>query len=333
MDKLSGVLLLACASAVFAQQPFSGTAALDAEINRAIERQLIPGAVLVIGHQGAIVYRNAYGSRALVPKQEPMSVDTIFDAASLTKVVATTSCIMKLFEAGKIRLNDPVTEYLPEFQGGHSAITVRNLLTHFSGMRPDLDLEPAWSGYQTGINRALIEKPRSPPGVRFVYSDINFILLGEIVHRVTGKPLDRYARDAIFDPLEMKHTRFLPLAEWASRIAPPEIDPISGGPIRGVVHDPTARYMGGVAGHAGMFTTADDLARFCQMLLDEGVANGNRLFSPLTIHKFTTPQSPANQPILRGLGWDIDSPFSSNRGDLFPIGSSGPPGLPGARHW
>src|SRR5450759_2578858 len=180
-------LLLACASAVFAQQPFSGAAALDAEINGAIERQLIPGAVVVIGHQGAIVYRNAYGSRALVPKREPMSVDTIFDAASLTKVVATT---------------------------------IRNLLTHFSGIRPELDLEPAWSGYETGINKALIEKPRNPPGVRFVYSDINFILLGEIVHRVSRKSLDRYARETIFDPLEMKHTRFLPLAEWVSRIAP-----------------------------------------------------------------------------------------------------------------
>jgi uncharacterized protein YbbC (DUF1343 family)/CubicO group peptidase (beta-lactamase class C family) len=326
-------LLLACASAVFAQQPFSGAAALDAEINGAIERQLIPGAVVVIGHQGAIVYRNAYGSRALVPKREPMSVDTIFDAASLTKVVATTSCIMKLFEEGKIRLNDPVTEYLPEFQGGHSAITIRNLLTHFSGMRPDLDLEPAWSGYETGINKALIEKPRNPPGVRFVYSDINFILLGEIVHRVSRKSLDRYARELIFDPLEMKHTRFLPLAEWVSRIAPTEIEPLSGGPIRGVVHDPTARDMGGVAGHAGVFTTADDLARFCQMMLDQGVANGKRLFSPLTIAKFTTPQSPANQPILRGLGWDIDSPFSANRGDLFPIGSYGHTGFTGTSIW
>src|SRR5205807_7887041 len=167
-------------SAFFTQQPFSGASALDTEIGRAIERQLIPGAVAVIGHQGAVVYRQAYGSKALIPKQEPMAPDTIFDAASLTKVVATTSCIMKLLEDGKIRLNDPVTEYLPEFQGGHSAITIRNLLTHFSGMRPDLDLEPAWSGYQTGINKALIDTPRSPPGVRFVYSDINFILLGEI---------------------------------------------------------------------------------------------------------------------------------------------------------
>ncbi|MGI8746290.1 MAG: exo-beta-N-acetylmuramidase NamZ domain-containing protein [Bryobacteraceae bacterium] len=337
MQKLSRrtavVLLFTSASALFAQRTFPSAAALDMEINRAIERQLIPGAVLIVGHHGAIVYRKAYGSRALVPKTEPMTIDTIFDAASLTKVVATTSSIMKLFEEGRIRLNDPVTEYLPEFEGGHTAITIRNLLTHFSGLRPDLDLSPQWSGYETGIEKALAEQPRYAPGTRFVYSDINFILLGEIVHRLSGKTLAQYAKEKIFDPLEMKHTRFLPLAEWVSRIAPTEIEPMSGAPIRAVVHDPTARDMGGVAGHAGVFTTADDLARFCQMMLNQGVANGKRLFSPLTIQKFTTPQSPANQPVLRGLGWDIDSPFSSNRGELFPIGSYGHTGFTGTSIW
>jgi len=327
------LLLLACAASLFAQATFPGAAAVDEEINQAVQDGLIPGAVLVIGHDGQVVYRKSYGERSLIPAREPMTVDTIFDAASLTKVVATTSSVMKLFEQGKIRLDDPVTKYLPEFQEGHSPITIRNLMTHFSGLRPDLDLKPAWSGYETGIHRALIDKPAGPPGVRFVYSDINFILMGEIVRRLSGQMLSDFARANIFEPLGMKDSLFLPPASLRPRIAPTEIDPTTGRPLWGVVHDDTSRYMGGVAGHAGLFTTADDLAKFAQMLLDHGQANGTRLFSPLTIEKFTTPESPADQPILRGLGWDIDSPYSSNRGDLFPIGSFGHTGFTGTSMW
>lgn len=325
---------LVCAAALCAQDSFSGAAALDTQIEQAVHDDLIPGAVLVVGHDGQIVYHKAYGQRALVPNREPMTEDTIFDAASLTKVIATTSCMMKLVEEGKVRINDPVTKYLPEFQGGHSDITVRHLMTHFSGMRPDLDLRPAWSGYLTGIQKALADKPAGPPGVRFVYSDINFILLGEIVHRVTGKMLNDYAREIAFDPLGMKDTRFIPLATDIPRIAPTEIDPATGLPLRGVVHDETSRFMGGVAGHAGLFTTAADLSKFAQMMLNLGVtASGQRLFDPLAIRFFTSPQSPADQPILRGLGWDIDSPFSSNRGELFPIGSYGHTGFTGTSVW
>src|ERR1700744_5876027 len=156
---------------------------VDAIVNDAVQTGLIPGAVLVIGHNGQVVYREAYGSRSLIPQREPMTVDTIFDAASLTKVVATTPSVMKLFEQGKIRLDDPVTKYLPEFQGGKSDITVRLLMTHFSGLPPDVELVPRWSGYETGVNRALTTKPIAPPGARFIYSDINFILLGEMVRR------------------------------------------------------------------------------------------------------------------------------------------------------
>src|SRR6185369_3892034 len=191
-----------------AQETFSASPTLDAVVEAAVRDGLIPGAVLLIGHDSKIVHRKAYGNRALVPQREPMTADTIFDIASLTKVVATTPALMKLFEQGKLRINDPVTAYLPEFQGGRSDITVRDLLTHFSGMRPDLDLEPPWTGYETGIRRALIEKPTSPPATRFVYSDINFELLGEIVHRLSGKPLDEFARDAVFNPLGMKETGF-----------------------------------------------------------------------------------------------------------------------------
>ena len=327
------LLALAGAACLCAQQPFSGGPNIDQAVEQAVHDGLIPGAVVLIGHDGKVVFRKAYGERALVPHREPMTVDTIFDAASLTKVLATTPSIMKLLEQGKIRLNDPVTKYLPEFQGGHSEITIRNLMTHFSGLRPDLDIKPAWSGYETGIHRALIDEPRNPPGVRFVYSDINFLLLGEIVHRLSGRMLNDYARENIFEPLGMHETMFLPPASLKPRIAPTEIDPATGLPFRGVVHDDTSRYMGGVAGNAGVFTTADDLSKYAQVMLNMGQLNGVRLFSAATVQKFTSPNSPADQPILRGLGWDIDSTYSSNRGDLFPIGSYGHTGFTGTSLW
>jgi uncharacterized protein YbbC (DUF1343 family)/CubicO group peptidase (beta-lactamase class C family) len=321
------------AVAALAQETFSGSAALDAAVDESVRAGLIPGAVVVVGHDGKIVHRKAYGSRALLPAREPMTLDTVFDIASLTKVVATTPALMELFEQGKLRINDPVTAYLPEFQGGKSDITVRDMMTHFSGLRPDLDLEPAWSGYDTGIRRAMAEKPAAPAGARFVYSDINFVLLGEIVHRLSGKMLDEYARQQVFGPLGMRETMFLPPAALRPRIAPTEIDPKTGAPFRGVVHDPTARFMGGVAGEAGVFSTAGDLAVFAEMLTGMGERAGVRVFSPLTVAKFSSPNSPPDQPVLRGLGWDIDSVYSAPRGELFPIGSYGHTGFTGTSLW
>jgi uncharacterized protein YbbC (DUF1343 family) len=322
-------LLTAAVCTPSAAQTFAGAEALDNAVDQAVREDRMPGAVVLIGHDGKVVYRKAYGSRALLPAKEPMTVDTIFDIASLTKVVATTSCIMRLFEEGRIWPDDRVTKYLPEFQGGSSAITIRDLMTHFSGLRPDLDLERPWSGYQTGIRRALIDRPANPPGAKFVYSDINFILMGEIVRRLSGMPENLYAKKILFDPLGMKDTGYLPPASLLPRIAPTEMAK-DGAILRGVVHDPTARYMGGVAGHAGVFSTADDLAKFCQMLVDGGAG----LFSPVTIRKFSAPATPVNQPILRGLGWDIDSQYSGNRGDLFPAGASfGHTGFTGTSMW
>jgi uncharacterized protein YbbC (DUF1343 family)/CubicO group peptidase (beta-lactamase class C family) len=328
--------LLCCAAlaaASLSAQTFAGAPALDETINQAIQQDRLPGAVLLIGHDGQIVYRKAYGKRVLVPQPETMTVDTIFDCASLTKVIATTSSLMKLFEQGKFRLNDKVTDYIPEFQGGKSDITLRNLFTHFSGLQPDVPLKPEWTGYDTGIHLACTTTPAGPPGVRFVYSDINFILLGEIVHRLSGQLLSDYTRQNIFLPLSMQETMFQPPASLAPRIAPTERVEKTGPPLRGVVHDPSTRAMGGVAGHAGMFSTAADLARFAQMMLNGGSLDGIRLFSPLTVAKFTGPQSPPDQPILRGLGWDIDSPYSGNRGELFPIGSFGHTGFTGTSIW
>ena len=324
----------ALAAATLSAQTFSGSEALDDAVNLAIEQGRLPGAVLLVGHDGQVVHRKAYGKRALVPTAEAMTVDTIFDLASLTKVIATTPSLMKLFQQGKFRLNDKITDYIPEFQGGKSDITIRNLFTHFSGLAPDVALTPPWTGYQTGIRLAATTRPDGPAGVRFVYSDINFILLGELVHRLSGQMLSDYARQNIFLPLGMKETMFQPPASLVPRIAPTERVSPNGAPLRGVVHDPTARDMGGVAGHAGVFSTADDLARFAQMMLDGGQSGGGvRLFSPLTIEKFTEPQSPPDQPILRGLGFDIDSPLSGNRGELFPIGSYGHTGFTGTSIW
>lgn len=312
---------------------FSGGRDLDAVLNAAVKADQIPGAVLLVGHNGQIVYQKAYGSRSLAPRREPMTLDTIFDVASLTKVVATTSSIMKLIEQGKVRLNDRVSVYLPEFQAGKSEITVKQLLTHYSGMRPDLDLEPAWSGYETGIRKALMDHPAAPPNSRFTYSDINFLLLGEIVRQVSGKTLPRFAEDEIFLPLGMRDTMFTPPATLRNRIAPTEIVRDYPDPLRGMVHDPTARYMGGVAGHAGLFSTAGDLAKFAQMMLENGERGPQRIFSPMTVHAFTTPQSPPEGADVRGLGWDIDSRFSGNRGDLFPVGSYGHTGFTGTSMW
>lgn len=312
---------------------FEGSEQLDAVVGDAIAKGEIPGAVLLVGRQGRLLHRKAYGAQALEPAREPMTLDTIFDAASLTKIVATAPAVMQLVEQGRIRLNDPVTEYLPDFQGGKSAITVRHLLTHFSGLPPGIRLTPSWSGYETGVARALAEKPVAEPGERFIYSDVNYILLGEIVRRVSGEPLEDYVRRHLFEPLRMRDTMFRPPATFRRRIAPTEWPAGEPEPLRGVVHDPTARAMGGVAGHAGLFTTAEDLEHFAQMLLGQGSFRGRRVLQPLTVRKMIAPQSPFNQPVLRGLGFDLDSPYSAPRGDLFPLGSFGHTGFTGTSLW
>ena len=303
--------------------------AVDSIIQQAIHDATIPGAVLIVGHNGQVVYRKAYGSRALEPRREGMTLDTIFDLASLTKVIATTTAVMQLVEQGKVRLNDPVAKYLPEFaQNGKEDITIRQLLTHYSGLEPDLDLKTAWEGKGTAYRMAFADTPQDPPGSRFSYSDINFIVLGALVERVSGESLNEYCERHIFAPLKMTHTRFVPPAAWRAKIAPTQYDE-NEHMLRGVVHDPTARRMGGVAGQAGLFSTADDLAKFAQALLN----GGGGILSALSVEKMTRPEQPPSAPVLRGFGWDIDSPFSSNRGDLLPVGSYGHTGFTGTSMW
>src|SRR5215472_6816731 len=302
---------------------------VDAIINQAIADGNIPGAVLLVGHNGRVIYRKAYGNRALEPKREPMTLDTIFDLASLTKVIATTTAVMQLVEQGKVRLNDPVAKYLPEFaQNGKDDITVRQLLTHYSGLAPDVELTPAFESKEAAYRLAFAETPQQAPGSGFIYSDTNFIVLGALVEKISGEALDSYTQQHIFTPLKMMHTRFLPPVAWRYKIAPTEYDE-NEHMLRGVVHDPRARRMGGVAGHAGLFSTADDLAKFSQALLD----GGDGMLSPLAVAKMTQPETPPSAPVLRGFGWDIDSPFSSNRGDLLPVGSFGHTGFTGTSIW
>lgn len=303
-------------------------APIDDLMNQAVASGTIPGAVLVLGHDGKVVYRKAFGWRSLEPTKEKMTADTIFDLASLTKCIATTTSIMKLVEQGKVRINDPVSTYLPEFaKNGKDGITVRQLLTHYSGLREDLDLKTSWEGREAAYKRVMDEKPIFPAGSRFLYSDINFETLGFIVEKVSGMSLNDFAVKNIYAPLGMKETRFLPPAAWKARLAPTEYDEHKQ-MLRGIVHDPTARRMGGIAGHAGLFSTADDLALYAQDLL-----TGFTVLRPLTVEKMSTPQQPAMATAVRGFGWDIDSPFASNRGELLPVGSFGHTGFTGTSIW
>ena len=304
-------------------------------VDKAIRSGKTPGAVVLIGNQDKVVYRQAFGYRAIKPKRLPMRIDTIFDLSSLTKVMATTTAVMQLMEKGKLRIEDRIAEHWPEFKiNGKEGITVCQLLTHYSGLRPSLEVSSRWAGYDAALKMITGEKPFSPPGTRFIYSDINFIILGELVRRISGQSLDVYCAEYIFKPLGMKDTRFKPSPSLRSRIAPTQYQHGKKGKILwGEVHDPVAYHMGGVAGHAGLFSTADDLATFAQTLLNGGSTKGLRILSPLTVEKMTTPQTPPNKMVLRGLGWDIDSPFASNRGELFPVGSYGHTGFTGTSIW
>ncbi len=326
----------------------------------------LPGAVVLVAHKGKIVFRKAYGNRSLVPNVEPMTVDTIFDLASLTKVVATTTSIMILVEQGKLRLNDTIGMYIPDIDDGQAKrVTIQQLLTHTSGYAPDFDLKEKWIGRDGMLAALKKEKLRTPPGTKFVYSDIEFIVLGEIVSRASNVAFPLFVGGRIFGPLGANKTGFGPCdlsveprdaqPPWCkepgnAQFAPTENirgqnsyaklgltfegDEKTGNQIlRGQVHDPTAYRMGGVAGHAGLFSTADDLARFCQMLLNGGELDGKRVMSAQTVARMTAPIVVSETGDTRGLGWDINSSFSSNRGELFPLGSFGHTGFTGTSLW
>jgi uncharacterized protein YbbC (DUF1343 family)/CubicO group peptidase (beta-lactamase class C family) len=317
-------------------------ARIDRLVNEAIGQARLSGAVVVVGVGDRIAYRKAFGERAVEPVREPMTVDTVFDAASLTKVVATTPSVMALLEEGRLRLGDRVSTHVPGFERyGKRDITIRHLLTHTSGLRPDVDLTFDWVGGERALELAIEEVPLARPDERFIYSDINFFLLGHIVSKVSGMGLDQFARTHIFDPLGMRDTTFTPPESWREKIAPTEKCTPYGYPcagpdlqmLRGIVHDPTARRMGGVAGHAGLFTTADDLATYCRMLLRGGAVGSKRVLAPLTVARMTAASTSAGERNVRGLGWDIDSAYAATRGELLPLGSFGHTGFTGTSIW
>ena len=303
---------------------------IDREVGRALEANKMPGCVVAIGYEGAIVFQRSYGHRQLEPQREAMAVDTVFDLASLTKPIATSTAVMQLVEQGKVGLADPVSKYLPEFTShGKQAITIEQLLVHSSGLIPDNALADYLNGWPESYEKICALKLRSSPGEAFRYSDVGFFLLGELVHRVTGQTLDDYTREHIFGPLGMQETSFTPPGELAPRCAPTEKQGEEW--LRGKVHDPRARLMGGVAGHAGLFSTADDLAIYAQALLNGGEYGGKRILSPDTLKEWTSPRDIAGQ--LRGLGWDMRSGYSRNRGQHMSSSAFGHGGFTGTSIW
>jgi CubicO group peptidase (beta-lactamase class C family) len=399
-------------------------------INDAIAAHRLPGAVVVIGHGGNIAFHQAYGSRKLAGEPgldgspapaEPMTGDTIFDMASLTKCLATATAVMQLYEQGKVAFDDPVQQYLPDFNTANdpqrAKVTVRMLLTHTSGEAADVNLNDPWglngADKTEGIHRALTTPLQSGPGEVFHYSDINFILLGALIEKVTGEAEDVYVQQNVFAPLGMADTHYLPPAKacgphtmrgaafaWApapkgpvlvacpagtwsasllSRIAPtahddesktdPSKNPDYDYLLRGTVHDPTTRRMGGVAGHAGVFSTAHDVSIYAQALLDRLADRPSKFpLKQATCELMTTPEQPGhtaeqldaangasreaiaktpnttdpllapNYPAIKGqnlfgFGWDIDTAYSTPRGLIFPIGSFGHAGFTGTTLW
>lgn len=327
---------------------------IDQIVEAEIAAGQLPGAVVMVGRQGRIAWNRAYGRRAVEPQPEPMTPETIFDLASLTKVVATATSVMILVDRGLVRLGDPVIRYIPEFgEMGKRAITVEQLLIHRSGLIADNEVRDFEQGPARALENIWKLAPIVAPGSRMIYSDVGYIVLGELIRRVSGKPVDQFAAENIFTPLGMESTGFNPLVRFGegvrSRVAPTEkrggnrrvesTGEATAGEerwMRGEVHDPRAFLMGGVAGHAGLFAPAEDLAIYCQMILNGGEFRGRRILSPLAVRRMTEGRPSGGNGgdgVVRGLGWDIFTGFSSNRGDLFPVGSFGHTGFTGTSLW
>lgn len=318
-------------------------------VETSINRGLYPGAVILAGHKGQIIYRGVFGNRRIVPNIAPMTFDTIFDLASLTKVIVTTTAVMQLVEQGKLDLDAPVARYWPAFgNNGKQNVTVRQLLTHTSGFQPDLVFptphltfpnsllaKPSKSAQVNALRGVELQKLIHLPGTVFKYSDVNFITLGHLVEIISGEDLSTYAKKHIFDPLGMQRTFYLPPSQLRNEIAPTEI--IRGKLRWGEVNDDTVYLMGGVAGMAGLFSDAQDLGIFAQTLIDGGriPSQGQPsryLLSPLSVIKMATPQTPPDMTDVQGLGWDIDTRYS-NRGVLFTNRSYGHTGWTGTSIW
>jgi CubicO group peptidase (beta-lactamase class C family) len=355
---VSVALLAGCASQLPATAPImpaasqteldtSRFAQIDSAIDAAIGEHKLPGAVFHLERNGA-VYEKGYGHQSYEPGAAQVTPDTLFDAASLTKVIATAPSVMLLAEQGKIDLDAKLVQYFPECaNGGKQDITIRNLLTHTSGLPSGLPRTSVWHGSAAAHALACSLPVTNPPGTIFRYSDVNFVLLGQLVEKVSGMALNEFAQQHIYTPLKMVDTGYLPLKRFAAaRIAPTHKSPLdesqraphddvpAGQVLQGVVHDPTARRMDGVAGSAGLFTTARDLARYARMMLDGGELDGVRILSRDSVRLMTTVQSPSGIEAVRGMGMDINSPYAVRpRGTVFPVGSYGHTGFTGCILW
>jgi CubicO group peptidase (beta-lactamase class C family) len=315
-------------------------AEIDTAVEAAIKRGDCPGAVVVVVHADAVAYRRAFGKRALKPDAVDMTPDTIFDMASLTKPVATGTSVMLLIQQGKLKPEDLVSKHWPEFAAnGKDKVTVEHLLLHTSGLIADNAIEDYANGREKALERIAELKLQNPLGSRFVYSDVNFIVLGELVERISGMPVDQFAKKNVFEPLKMTDTGYNPSDALKKRVAP--TGPRGGKVILGEVHDPRAFKLGGVAGHAGLFSTADDMTRYCRMLLRDGELDGTRILDAKTVSLFTKSHV---VPVLskdktagkgaRSFGWDVDTSFSAPRGDLFTKGEGyGHTGFTGTSAW
>lgn len=305
---------------------------IDDAVEAAIKNGELPGAVVLIVHKGHVVYRKAFGNRSVQPGKTPMLPEIVFDLASLTKPIVTATSIFLLLEQGKLQLSDRVSRHVPGKPFEDANITIAHLLTHTSGLIADNALKDYQDGRAKALERVYALKPLAEPGSKFIYSDVGYIVLGDIVERLSGMPLDVFARKNIFDVLGMNETGYRPMGKLKERAAP--ADKRGGEWISGDVHDPRAFAMDGVAGHAGLFSTANDLAVFAQMLLGDGEVNGKRLLSKASIREMTAPRKVPGDGFLRTYGWDVHTKFSSNRGELFPRGVSyGHTGFTGTSLW
>lgn len=304
--------------------------AIDRVVHRGLARGRMPGCVVMVGYDGKIVYHKAFGNLQVEPQKRAMNTTTVFDMASLTKPVATATSVMKLLEQNKIQLHAPVVKYIPEFgQNGKENITIYHLLTHQGGLIPDNSLKDYRDGAAKSFERIYALKPIAKPQERFIYTDVGFLVLADVVKRVTGKDVHEYSRQNIFEPLGMEETGYLPGDELKKRAVVTQER--EGRWMQGEVHDPRAYLLGGVAGHAGLFSTAKDLSVYAQMLINGGEYQGVRILKPQTVHLMTDAYDvPGGQ---RGLGWDKQTGYSSNRGDLFTANAFGHGGFTGTAMW
>jgi CubicO group peptidase (beta-lactamase class C family) len=305
--------------------------AIDRIVAEGLRDKKMPGCVVVVGRQGQIVHRKAYGFRRIEPQREEMTLDTIFDLASLTKPISTATSVMKLIEDGKIALDDPVAKHLPGFEAnGKDQILVRHLLLHSSGLIPDNPITDYALGPAKAWENLVAIKPVAKLEEKFQYSDVNFLILGRLVEQVSGKTLDEFVQEQFYRPLKITDTGYRPSKELVGRIAPTEK---RGGDWQtGVVHDPRAMALGGVAGHAGLFSTGDDLAVFAQMILNRGEFEGTRVLKAETVELMTKPHDVPGG-YKRALGWDNRSSYSGNRGDLLSPAAVGHGGFTGTGIW